>query len=232
MYRWIRPQIAIPVHGEARHLHEHLAFARRLGVPQPFEVKNGDLVRLAPAPAEVIDEVPTGRLVLENDGTDRRRGRSVPHPPPADEPRHGPGRPGARSLRHAAGRARSCPVRRGGSRRASPVSGDAVQSEIEDASRSSTTRPCSTTSRSGPAPHRRAPRPQAGAREAADHRGADHPARQARRWRTSSTRTERPDDRPSQPRRDRGAGPGRGRRAVSRPAGRAVSPPARSPRMA
>jgi ribonuclease J len=67
MYHWIRPQIAIPVHGEARHLHEHLAFARRLGVPQPLEVKNGDLVRLAPGLAAVVDEVPTGRLVLEND---------------------------------------------------------------------------------------------------------------------------------------------------------------------
>ncbi len=68
MYRWIKPQIAIPVHGEARHLHEHLAFAREIGVPQPLEVRNGDMVRLAPAPAEVVDEVPTGRLVLENDG--------------------------------------------------------------------------------------------------------------------------------------------------------------------
>ncbi|MGH6904050.1 MAG: ribonuclease J [Geminicoccaceae bacterium] len=67
MYHWIRPQIAIPVHGEPRHLHEHLAFARKLGVPQPLEVRNGDLVRLAPAPAMVIDQVPTGRLVLEND---------------------------------------------------------------------------------------------------------------------------------------------------------------------
>jgi ribonuclease J len=68
MYRWIKPEIAIPVHGEARHLHEHLAFARGLGVPQQIEVRNGDVVRLAPAPAEVVDEVPTGRLVLENDG--------------------------------------------------------------------------------------------------------------------------------------------------------------------
>jgi ribonuclease J len=67
MYRWIRPGIAIPVHGEARHLHEHLALARRIGVPQALEVRNGDLVRLAPAPAETIDEVPVGRLVLEND---------------------------------------------------------------------------------------------------------------------------------------------------------------------
>jgi ribonuclease J len=67
MYHWIRPQIALPVHGEARHLHEHLAFARKLGVPEALEVRNGDLVRLAPGPAAVIDEVPTGRLVLEND---------------------------------------------------------------------------------------------------------------------------------------------------------------------
>ncbi len=68
MYRWIRPEIAIPVHGEARHLHEHLAFARELGVPRQLEVRNGDVARLAPAPAEIVDEVPTGRLVLENDG--------------------------------------------------------------------------------------------------------------------------------------------------------------------
>lgn len=67
MYHWIRPRIAIPVHGEARHLHEHLAFARQLGVPQPLEVRNGDLVRLAPGRAAVIDAVPTGRLVPEND---------------------------------------------------------------------------------------------------------------------------------------------------------------------
>jgi len=67
MYHWIRPRIAIPVHGEPRHLHEHLTFARGLGVPEVVEVKNGDLVRLAPGPAAVVDEVPTGRLVLEND---------------------------------------------------------------------------------------------------------------------------------------------------------------------
>jgi ribonuclease J len=67
MYRWIKPEIAIPVHGEARHLHEHRAFARKLGVPQVVEVRNGDMVRLAPGPAEVVEEVPTGRLVLEND---------------------------------------------------------------------------------------------------------------------------------------------------------------------
>jgi ribonuclease J len=66
MYRWIKPEIAVPVHGEARHLHEHLALAHRIGIAQPIEVRNGDLVRLAPGPAEVIEEVPTGRLVFEN----------------------------------------------------------------------------------------------------------------------------------------------------------------------
>ncbi|MGI9436259.1 MAG: ribonuclease J [Geminicoccaceae bacterium] len=66
MYRWIKPKIAVPVHGEARHLHEHAAFARKLGVAETVDVRNGDLVRLAPGEALVIDEVPTGRLVLEN----------------------------------------------------------------------------------------------------------------------------------------------------------------------
>ena len=67
MYRWISPKIAVPVHGEARHLHEHAAFARKLGVAETVDVRNGDMVRLAPGNAEIIDEVPTGRLVLEND---------------------------------------------------------------------------------------------------------------------------------------------------------------------
>ena len=67
MYRWIRPKVAIPVHGEARHLHEHAAFARTLGVDSALDIRNGDLVRVAPGETMVIDEVPTGRLVLEND---------------------------------------------------------------------------------------------------------------------------------------------------------------------
>ncbi|MEM7043990.1 MAG: ribonuclease J [Pseudomonadota bacterium] len=67
MYRWIRPKIAVPVHGEARHLHEHAAFARHLGVGTAMDVRNGDMIRLAPGEPGVIDEVPVGRMVLEND---------------------------------------------------------------------------------------------------------------------------------------------------------------------
>ena len=62
MYRWVRPQIAVPVHGEALHLHEHAKLARRLGVKQVIECQDGDLVRLAPGRAEIIDEVPSARL--------------------------------------------------------------------------------------------------------------------------------------------------------------------------
>jgi ribonuclease J len=65
MYSWARPKIAVPTHGERRHLLEHAAFARDLQVPQQIAPKNGDMVRLAPGLPEVIDEVPSGRLFLD-----------------------------------------------------------------------------------------------------------------------------------------------------------------------
>ena len=65
MYQWARPEIAVPTHGERRHLLEHAAFARDLQVPQSLAPRNGDMVRLAPGRAEVIDEVPNGRLYVD-----------------------------------------------------------------------------------------------------------------------------------------------------------------------
>ena len=65
MYTWARPKIAVPTHGERRHLLEHAAFARDLQVPQTVAPRNGDMVRLAPGRAEVIDEVPAGRIHLD-----------------------------------------------------------------------------------------------------------------------------------------------------------------------
>ncbi len=62
MIGWVRPQILIPAHGEALHLSEHAKLARRAGVPHVLVCRNGDLVRLAPAGPEIIDEVPSGRL--------------------------------------------------------------------------------------------------------------------------------------------------------------------------
>jgi len=65
MYQWARPQIAVPTHGERRHLLEHAALARDLQVPQTIAPRNGDMVRLAPGLPEIIDEVPAGRLYVD-----------------------------------------------------------------------------------------------------------------------------------------------------------------------
>jgi ribonuclease J len=62
MYRWVRPQAAVPVHGEALHLSEHGKIARRSGVKNIVDCRNGDVIRLAPAPAGKVDEVRSGRL--------------------------------------------------------------------------------------------------------------------------------------------------------------------------
>jgi ribonuclease J len=65
MYAWARPEISIPTHGERRHLLEHAAFARDLQVPQAVAPRNGDMVRLAPGPAQIIESVPNGRLYVD-----------------------------------------------------------------------------------------------------------------------------------------------------------------------
>jgi ribonuclease J len=65
MYEWVRPTYAVPVHGEARHLEEHADFALSLGVRAAIAPRNGDLIRLAPGEPEVIDEAPSGRLLLD-----------------------------------------------------------------------------------------------------------------------------------------------------------------------
>ncbi|HTX49226.1 MAG TPA: ribonuclease J [Caulobacteraceae bacterium] len=65
MYQWARPRIAVPTHGERRHLLEHVALARDLQVAEAVAPRNGDMVRLAPGRAEIIDEVPAGRLYID-----------------------------------------------------------------------------------------------------------------------------------------------------------------------
>jgi ribonuclease J len=62
MYTWLKPAIAIPVHGEAMHLAAHAKFAREQGVPTVIEARNGAVIRLAPMPAGQIGEIETGRL--------------------------------------------------------------------------------------------------------------------------------------------------------------------------
>ncbi len=65
MYQWARPQIAVPTHGERRHLIEHAALAKDLQVPMTVTPRNGDMVKLAPGHPSIIDEVPAGRLYVD-----------------------------------------------------------------------------------------------------------------------------------------------------------------------
>jgi ribonuclease J len=67
MYEWIRPEVIVPVHGEARHLAEHARFGRSQGIPKAVVQKDGDLIRLAPGEPKKIDEVRVGRFVLDGD---------------------------------------------------------------------------------------------------------------------------------------------------------------------
>ncbi|MCI0999659.1 MULTISPECIES: ribonuclease J [Ochrobactrum] len=62
MYSWVRPQILVPVHGEAAHLVAQGSLGAMEGIGQVAQIRNGDVLRLAPGKAEIIDEAPIGRI--------------------------------------------------------------------------------------------------------------------------------------------------------------------------
>ena len=66
MYDWVKPKSVIPVHGEHRHMAEHISFAKEMQVPYPVQVENGDIVKLFPGQKpEVFDKAPVGRLYVD-----------------------------------------------------------------------------------------------------------------------------------------------------------------------
>mgnify|MGYP001377636176 FL=1 len=66
MYNWVKPKSVIPVHGEHRHMIEHINFAKEMQVPYPVRVENGSIVQLYPGEKpKVIDEAPVGRIYLD-----------------------------------------------------------------------------------------------------------------------------------------------------------------------
>ena len=82
MYQWARPRIAVPTHGQRRHLIEHCNLAKDMQTPEAVALRNGDLLRLAPGMAEIIDEVPSGRLFVDGglltpEGSDALRERKL-----------------------------------------------------------------------------------------------------------------------------------------------------------
>ena len=67
MYKWIRPQILIPVHGEPRHLREQARFGIASGIPTAVVQEDGDVIRLTPGEPKKLGEERVGRLVLDGD---------------------------------------------------------------------------------------------------------------------------------------------------------------------
>ena len=64
LYQLVKPPLAVPVHGEWRHLCAHADLAREAGVKAVL-MEDGDILNLAPGTVEVVDSAPVGRLVLD-----------------------------------------------------------------------------------------------------------------------------------------------------------------------
>jgi ribonuclease J len=77
MLAWTRPQVLIPVHGEALHLSEHAKLARAAGVPRVVTCRNGDLVKLGPGTPGIIDQLPSGRLYKDGAILEDAKSRAV-----------------------------------------------------------------------------------------------------------------------------------------------------------
>jgi ribonuclease J len=77
MISWVRPQLLIPVHGEALHLAEHAKLARAAGVPKVLTCRNGDLVKLGPGEPGIVGEVPAGRLYKDGTILEDSKSRAV-----------------------------------------------------------------------------------------------------------------------------------------------------------
>lgn len=67
MYEWVRPKILVPVHGEAAHLTAQAELASGAGIETVQQVRNGDMLRLAPGPAVIIDQVHHGRIYKDGE---------------------------------------------------------------------------------------------------------------------------------------------------------------------
>jgi ribonuclease J len=77
MIAWTRPQLLIPVHGEALHLSEHAKLARACGVPKVITCRNGDLIKLGPGDPGIIGQLPAGRLYKDGNIVEDAKSRAV-----------------------------------------------------------------------------------------------------------------------------------------------------------
>ncbi len=78
MYNWVKPKVVIPVHGEHRHMIEHIEFAKEMQVKYPVQVENGDIVKLFPGgKPEVFDKAPSGKVYLDGNIPVEEDSRSI-----------------------------------------------------------------------------------------------------------------------------------------------------------
>lgn len=76
MYEWVRPKIGVPVHGEAAHLVAQGSLMATSGIGQVAQIRDGDMLRLWPGAAQIVDQVPFGRVYKDGKliGTDEAMG--------------------------------------------------------------------------------------------------------------------------------------------------------------
>ena len=78
MYKWVKPQCVIPVHGEHRHMAEHVLFAKEMQVPKTLLIENGDIIKILPgSKPEIIDKAPSGRLYLDGNQSVEADAKSI-----------------------------------------------------------------------------------------------------------------------------------------------------------
>ena len=66
MYNWVKPQCIIPVHGEHRHMAEHVSFAKEMQIPKSLLIENGDIIKILPGNTpEIVDKAPSGKIYLD-----------------------------------------------------------------------------------------------------------------------------------------------------------------------
>ena len=66
MYQWVKPKCVIPVHGEHRHMKEHIIFAKEMQIPFNLKIENGNIIKISKnKKPEIIDQAPTGKIYLD-----------------------------------------------------------------------------------------------------------------------------------------------------------------------
>ncbi|MEM6902812.1 MAG: ribonuclease J [Pseudomonadota bacterium] len=65
MYQWVRPQIAVPVHGEHRNLTAHASLAKECQVADVVVPENGQVIRLSPTDTGLVGDIPHGVLAVD-----------------------------------------------------------------------------------------------------------------------------------------------------------------------